>query len=123
MRFLRDFMVRIGIAAFGLLTMAAATGSQAQIAACVVQDPEPPLNVRSEPEGDVVGRLDNATSVLQLGASAYDSRWVQIAARLDVADVGGTVTSGFEFVADIGVGAYQRDRRLVECHALGFVVG
>jgi YARHG domain len=73
-------MVRIGVA-FWLLTLFAATGSRAQIAACVVQDPEPPLNVRSEPNGDILGRLDNGTSVLQLGASASDPRWVQIAAR------------------------------------------
>jgi S1-C subfamily serine protease/peptidoglycan hydrolase-like protein with peptidoglycan-binding domain len=67
------------------------TSARAQIAACVVQDPEPPLNVRSEPNGDILGRLDNGTAVLQLGASASDARWVQIAAR----DGGGLKAIGF----------------------------
>ncbi len=84
-------MVRIGFAAFGFLTMAAATGSHAQIAACVVQDPEPPLNVRSEPNGDILGRLDNGTPVIQLGAAPSDARWVQIAARSN----GGIKAVGF----------------------------
>jgi YARHG domain len=78
------------VSGLAALVLCAAT-AQAQISACVVQDPEPPLNVRSEPNGRVVERLANGTPVLQLGVAPSDGRWVQIAAHSN----GGIKAVGF----------------------------